>query len=121
VGNKSDIIKARNLLTRFIRQIAQEKVAIDDKDIAAQRVVTKAEALARIVWRGALGYIEIDDGKRIVHQPDKGFIHLIYDRIEGKVGTADETRKQEVKIPDRISEIAKARANKLVEKKEKTF
>lgn len=117
---KNDMTKAKNLLTKFIRIILQEKIAIEDLDTAEKRVVTKAEAVARIICRGALGYTEItESGKRIIHQPDKTFIHLIYDRVEGRVGTADETGKRERKIPDRISDVAKARANKYVKKEEK--
>ena len=115
--NKTDMTRAKNLLTKFVRAIAQERIAIEDLDTREKRVVTKAEALARIIWSGALGFTEIvDGGKRLVHRPDKTFIHLIYDRVEGRVGTTDETGKRRIGIPDKISETAKARANRLVDK-----
>ena len=123
--------KASRLLTEFIRQIAEEThedplitgPAIDDS-----RMMTKAEALARYMWKAALGYkqkVEVIDkttgrvvgDKEVIHTPDKTFITLLYDRLEGRVPTV-EIKDEDTKatVADRISSEGKKRLNNLAKK-----
>lgn len=91
---------AGRLLSKFIREILNE--THDDPLIKAKGedavMVTKAEAIARHIVKSALGYVEQEEvwkngqmlGIRdVIHKPDKSFIHLVLDRMEGRVGPAD--------------------------------
>jgi len=80
-------------------------------------VITRAQALADLVWRNALGYSEpVDDhnpeGEQIVHRPATWAIQLVYDRIEGKVGPI-EPEKKDRKLASTISQMGKATINSL--------
>lgn len=99
-------------LTKHLRELAA-----DIHDMTAEGdVLTKGQALARLLFQKALGYTEkkIDDeGKEslVVHKPEAWAIQLIYDRIEGKIPQAvveDETR---VKAAERVRELATQRIN----------
>ena len=104
--------RAGNLLSSFLRAIAQEQ----DKS-----GVCKAEALARLIWNKALGYKEVvedADGVEvtITNDPDKDMIKLVYDRMEGKVSNAEETSDRERSLPDKVSDTNRDRLNKDAEK-----
>ena len=65
-------VKAGKILSDAINKIAAEKTeaaVIDDEDI----MITKAHALARLIWKSALGYsittIEGVSSKEILHPP----------------------------------------------------
>jgi len=69
-------IKAGKLLSSFIRAIAEEETEfLKGKDGSEDRMVSKAEALVRSMWKRALGYTEtiIEDGKesKRTYPPDK--------------------------------------------------
>jgi hypothetical protein len=104
--------KAGQLLSKFLRQIAEEVTELDQKD-GEDVLVSKAEKMARIMFKEALGYTEVEVNKNggrkdIIHKPDKTMIGLIYERIEGRAPLAQEgTGKQE--IPDKVDEQAKKR------------
>lgn len=93
-------VTAGKLLSKFIREIASE--IHDDPVIKARGeeavMVTKAEAIARLMWKAALGYEESVDvyknGVKVgvrpeVHKPDKTFIGMIWDRMEGRAAMID--------------------------------
>lgn len=120
--------EARKLLTKFINQILQEPhgdpVIIDGDAV----IVTKAEALARHIVKGALGYVEttdiIDDktGKKLgrketVVKPDKTYVAMVYERMEGRVPTV-EVKETDSKpsVKDRVSAESKNRLNSLTKK-----
>jgi len=111
---KTGKTKAGKILTRYLEVIAEEKTEMiqgaDGKDFMA----TKAEALARIIWRRALGYTELNvkDGVDIVHQPEQSKIGLIFDRMEGKAPVAGEDTKNKITAADKVSEIGKSRISK---------
>jgi hypothetical protein len=106
-----DKAKAGRLLSKFLNRIAEEEnecLIIDGED----RMVTKAEALARLVWRMALGYKEtVADSKgvkEVVHLPDKGMIEVVFDRIEGKAAAiVDDTRTKG--LADKLSDESRQR------------
>ena len=99
MASKSIQTRAGKLLTKYLRQISEEKTEfIKSPDGENDHMATKAEALAHIMWDTALGKSikEKVDGEEITitRRPDKGMMALIYDRLEGKspisVGEGDD-------------------------------
>lgn len=113
------------LLSKFIREILTE--TYDDPLIKARGeeavMVTKAEAIARHVVKSALGYWEEEDVyskgvktgvKNVYHRPDKSFIHLVWDRMEGRVGQADlKSGSDKASLADKVSEQSKKRLSQI--------
>lgn len=105
-------------LTNHLRELAAEVHDWEMEDDGEGRVITKGEALARLLWQRALGYDEVkvdDEGreKRIKHDPAQWAIQLIYERMEGRSPQAiaeDENRRR---AKDKVSDLAKARVNEL--------
>ena len=117
MGNKT---RAGNILSTYLRLIAQETVARDDFEKGETRTMSKAEALAYLIWNKALGYREEATGENgetviVEHEPDKDMIKLVYDRIEGKVANPEENKDREQKLPDKVSDTNRARLNKMAE------
>ena len=103
--------RAGQLLSQFLRSIAEEKTEVETID-GSDEMVTKAEALARKMWRMGLGYTEevIKNGviTEIKHPPDKSMIHLLWDRIEGRAGLAADAGDKPT-TADKVSEQGKKR------------
>ena len=97
-------------LTLHLRQLSAEAHSIaDDGD-----VITKAEAMALLLWNYALGWEEADPDdpeKTIQHKPQQWAISLIYDRLEGKAPTAIEDMSGTMTTADKVSELAKNNLN----------
>ena len=113
-SNKS---KASRLLSRYIREIANEAVIpLEDADADnGVRMATRAEGLARQLWKMAEGYTETVNGKEKVHAPDKAIITLLLDRMEGRVPTIDaKDQKPKASVAERIGEQSRKRLNALV-------
>ena len=123
--------EAKKLLTGFINQIALEDsdvTKVTGEEIGDIEFISKAEALARYIWKAAQGYKEIivsvdkKSGERTEHEkinaPDKAYVIMLYDRMEGKAtnteAVADDSKPT---VGDRVSEQAKNRLNKLTGKK----
>jgi len=117
---------AGKLLSKFIKEIASEEC--DDPVIKARGeeavMVTKAEAIARYIFKLALGYEEsVDvldkDGKKIgikpvTHKPDKWAINVIWDRLEGRAGAADlKSGSDKAKLADKVSAQGKKRLDQI--------
>ncbi len=104
--------KAGRLLSQYIRKIAAE-ATVPVNDAAAEngvRMETRAEALARMMWKLAEGYTETVSGKKKVHPPDKGMIAVLVDRMEGRVPTIDaKDQKPKASVAERVSEQSKRR------------
>jgi hypothetical protein len=87
-------MKAGRLLSKFIRQIAEETEFVKGENPSEDdRMVAKAELLARSLWRQALGWEELivtEDGaaKKVIHLPDAKIAFLLMDRMEGRAPTA---------------------------------
>ena len=108
--------RAGQLLSQYLRTIAEEETEFVKGEDGKDRMATKAEALARKIWASALGtpVTEItDDGKTITThpRPDKALMRLLFDRIEGKIAMADDTKKKST-IADKVSEQGKKRISK---------
>jgi len=108
-------IAAGKLLSKFIKEIASE--IHDDPVIKAKGeeavMLTKAEAIARHIFKLALGYTEeveiykngVKTGIRPeYHKPDKWAIGVIWDRMEGRVGAADlKSGSDKASLADKVS------------------
>ena len=104
-------------LTQHLRELAAQAHDWSEEDGA----ITKGEALARLLWKKALGYKEVkvdDEGneKEEWRPPESWAIQLVYDRMEGKTPqavTEDETR---ITAAEQVSELAKNRLTALADK-----
>jgi len=110
---KTGKTKAGKLLTRYLEIIAEEKTEMIKGADGEDRMATKAEALARLIWKRALGYTEQDVKAGglvdIVHQPEQSKIGIIFDRIEGKAPMAGEDTKGKITAAEKVSEVGKKR------------
>ena len=123
--------EAKKLLTGFINDIALEDsdiTRISGEEIGDVEFMSKAEALARYIWKAAQGYREIvvavdsKTGERtertVIHAPDKAYVIMLYDRMEGKAANTEAVvDDSKPTVGDRVSEQAKNRLNKLTGKK----
>lgn len=115
---KSKIVRAGQLLSQFIKSIALEETELVKGADGEDRMATKAEALARLTWKKALGYTETQkdaEGKLvdIVHIPDKTMMAVLWDRMEGRAPLMSPDKKGGRTIADRVSEQNKKRTNKI--------
>jgi len=114
-GEKS---RAGKMLSEYIRGIGQEcsEVILDDGPCPGPpRLVSKAEAMARHIWKKALPHTD-DEGNK--HEPDLDYIKIVLDRSDGKPGTQnkdDDPSDGRETVPDRISRMNADRLNKLAE------
>lgn len=119
-------VVAGKLLSKYIKEIASE--IHDDPVIKAKGeeavMLTKAEAIARYIFKLALGYEEeVDvfdrDGKKtgikpVRYKPDKWAINVIWDRIEGRVGAVDlKAGSDKASLADKVSEQGKKRLDQI--------
>ena len=119
-------IAAGMMLSKCLRAVGQEKTEIEgnDTETGNARVVTKAEALARTMWRLALGWKEeyteedaVTHRKKLIvkqHKPDNAMIALIFDRVEGKVASQESDKAKRQPLSQKVGEQAKRRVNALV-------
>jgi len=118
-------VAAGKLLSKFIREIASEMH--DDPLVKAKgedpAFVTKAETLARYMWKAALGFAEemdiykngVKTGVRMeVRHPDKTFIGMIWDRMEGRASMMDaKGGSDKAKLHDKVSGLGAKRVNQI--------
>jgi len=106
-------------LSKYLEQIGHE---IHDKgfvdDAGTIRPITRDEALAREIWKRALGYVKEttnSDGSvsNRYFPPDPKAQAFIFERREGKFITP--TDEKSITLLEKISEIAKDQANKVAE------
>lgn len=124
--NHGKKIAAGKLLSKFLREILNEEY--DDPIVKAKGeeavMMTKAEVIARHIVRSATGYTEdVDvldkDGKKtgikpVYHRPDKTYIGLVYDRLEGRASMMDaKGGSDKAKLSDRVSEQGKKRLGQI--------
>jgi len=100
------------VLSKYLRALAVEIETVDDNGDP----ITKAAALAALVWRHALGFEEATNpdkpDKKVKHKPETWAIELLYNRIEGKIPLAvveDSGRS----LTDKVSDLGVARLNSL--------
>jgi len=113
--------KFKNLFTDQLRNIALEEtefVKVDENDAASiLRLTSKAEALARMLWREALGYkttkVLADDSVKVTeHLPNHWAIGVLLDRVEGKATPTVTSIGEKAHIADRVREQSSKFINK---------
>jgi len=117
--------RANQMLSDLVREIASEQTEVAKGGTPEQdRVMTKAEALARVIWDMALGWKEEEDlirdgqvvGKRVkTYPPAQWAISLVYDRAEGKAAQAGDSGTTNPTVAERITDRTKNCLNKLAE------
>lgn len=101
-------------LTEHLRQLAAEA-----HDWSEDGIITHGEALAKLLWKRALGWTEktVDEEgneKEVYHKPEAWAMQFVYERMEGKTPQStpdDEGRKRRAK--DDVRDLAKSRLNSL--------
>lgn len=107
LGSKA---RAGRLLSHHLRVIAQEATEMNNEG----DMISKAESLARTMFKLALGSKEVDKhGVEIISVPDRGMIALIWDRIEGKAAPTDAADDKKMTLPKKVSAENKKRLNLL--------
>ena len=100
------------ILTKHLRVLAVEIETVN----ADGDPVTKAAALASLVWEYALGFEqkEPDSDKTRYVPPAVWAIELLYNRIEGRIPEAvvEESGRS---LTEKVSDLGKARANSLAQ------
>lgn len=101
-------------LTKFLRQLAMEAEGFSPSG----DVMTKAEKLAQILWKKALGSKEMvstEAGMReVTNAPEAWAIQMIYERLEGKVGPTAVEEGGKVTAAEKVSELARDRINSVL-------
>ena len=109
--------KATKLLSKFIGEVAEEMADKVESVNGEDKLVTKAEALARLIWKSALGYVEQKlDGTALVeisHAPSRVHQQIILERMEGKIIAEIKADKPEGKTVDRVTKEVAKRINEL--------
>ncbi len=108
-------------LSEYLKEIGQEihEDAFVTDDCTTIRPITKDEALAREIWKRALGQlITVKNGVDRTEQhriipPDAKAQEFIFDRREGKTGTPTDDRA--TTLLDKITELTKDKMNKIAE------
>ncbi len=103
--------RAGQLISGYLRAIGIEKTEIadvfTDPDTGKKKIISKAEALARDLWKQALENADADVKLK--------YRKLLLDRIEGKPGIDEEPKGKHTTIPERISEINRDKLNAIAE------
>lgn len=121
--NKQPTIKGAKqraglILSSLMRSIAEEvteSITLDGEN----KMISKAEALVRMTWKHALGFTEMrrsEEGANmieVVHQPDRVYASMLYDRIEGRVAAVEPGKKEKRTVADKVGEQSKKRINSI--------
>jgi len=113
IGDKAH---AGRLLSEFLRRIAQEETEfVESPD--GDKMASKAEAMARLMFKIALGYEETDvkTGTKRTVKPSAGMIALIFDRMEGRAPAANENLDKKRTLPKKVSAENKKLLNNLAQ------
>lgn len=107
---------AGKLLSKYLTEIAAEETELGKDLDGGDVMITKAEALARLIWKMALGYKEEVINKsgllaKLNHRPDKPAMGIIFDRLEGRVAQSVAESPNKLSTADRVTEQAKKRIN----------
>ena len=102
-------------LTNHVRQLAAEAHDWSEED----GVITKGEALARLLWTKALGSVEMkvdDEGNEVevYHKPESWALQLRYDRMEGKTPQAVPEDEGRVTAAEKVRDLHRQRLNSLI-------
>ncbi len=112
---KNSRAKANRLVSKYITEMATVKDAcIDDGEEA--RMCTRAEKLAEIIWKNALGYTEknLKSDTEIIYGPSISYMKMLLERMEGKVQDVSATKSKK-SLADRVKDTTKSKLNKMAE------
>lgn len=108
--------RAGRALSEMIRAIGTEQteVVLDDgPKPGPPRIISKAESMARFIWRKALPH-KGDNGEE--HEPELDYIRIVLDRAEGKPGVAGkDIEEKKESVPARISRMNTERLNSMAD------
>jgi len=112
--------KADKLITRFLETVGEEETELVRSPDGTDVIATKAESLARIIWKRALGYTETLTGaggklQEKIHSPNTAMMHIIFERIEGKVQGDKVVAGENMTVADRIGEQGKKAINEVTD------
>jgi len=115
--NKGTKQRAGILLSNILRSILEEKTEVNDS-IEDPQMISKAEKIARLMVKHAIGFTEqrINDkdvAYDVVHQPDRAYIAMVWDRAEGRVAAVEAGGKEKRKVSDKMGEQSKKRINEI--------
>ena len=104
--------KSKRMLTEALIELAYSVESMDNE----QNPLTKAQVLAEKIWKFALGthtIIHKKTGAVMVGPSEPWAVHLILERIEGKVPILAEDGADRATAADKISDLSTARINKI--------
>jgi hypothetical protein len=112
--------RSGKLLSEYLRAVAQEIDQVIVEDVppgcapAMPRLVSKAEALARWLWKRSLPSKD-DEGNYM--PPDLDIVKIVLDRCEGKPGIQgnDDSERAKESVPDKVSRMNAERLNQMAE------
>lgn len=96
--------KSGQLLSHYLRQISGEVTEMVDRPDEGEVLVSKAEALARMMWCDALGSKKIVKGVETIVVPVRAAQNTIFDRIEGRVPNSQVEGSEKLTAADKVSE-----------------
>lgn len=99
-------------LTNHLRTLAEEMISVTD----AGDPITRAQALADLIWKFALGWTEEyrDDNGTLVkkkHPPVAWAMQYLFERTEGRAPVSMPENEGGLKAADKVSDLAKQRVN----------
>ncbi len=106
--------RAGKLLSGYIRLIAEEVTEmVSDPETGEDRMATKAEGLARLMWKKALGYKEVNivggEPVETTYHADKFMMGMLFDRMEGRAPVTVGDSDGKMTTAERVSEQGKKR------------
>ncbi len=107
--------KANRLVSKYLSDMSKiEDACIDDGEEA--RMCMRAEKLADIIWKNALGYKELDVEANVetIHPPSLSYMKILLERMEGKVQDVSATKSKK-NMADRVAATTKAKINDIAE------
>jgi hypothetical protein len=105
-------------LRAALKELASEVLTSETDNDGNVVALTRADALARLLWNRALGYTESyrDEAGRLckkVHDPESWAMQYVFERIEGRAPQATVEAEAGVKAVDKVRELAKDRLNRI--------
>ncbi len=108
--------RAGMILSGLLRDIAEEKTELGGT-VDDPAMISKAEALARLIWKKGLGWTEqIHRDNELVdieHPPDRVYVGMLLDRLEGRVAAIETGGKERRTVADKVGEQSKKRINSI--------
>jgi hypothetical protein len=110
---KGDLLSSK-ALTNELRKLSAEAFTITDDGTP----VTRAQRLAELIWRLAVGYTETittDSGnkKEVEHPPVPWAMKFAFERIEGRSPEAQTEETERISAADKVRQLSKDRINKM--------